>query len=64
VRDYCSGFHSRIHEALRITPAMQLNVTDRVWSVSELIQTALSGEVQHRINRHKVRFQVIDGGKA
>ncbi len=35
----------RVHEALRITPAMQLGVTDHVWSVSELIAAALDGEL-------------------
>ncbi len=34
----------RVHEALRITPAMQLGVTDHVWSISELIAAALDGE--------------------
>ncbi len=53
----------RIHEALRITPAMQLNATDRVWSVSELIQAALSGKVQERVSRYKTHLRVIDGGK-
>jgi IS1 family transposase len=33
----------RVHEALRITPAMQLGVTDRVWSVRELVDAALNG---------------------
>lgn len=31
----------RTHEALRMTPAMALGITDRVWSVSELIEAAL-----------------------
>jgi IS1 family transposase len=35
----------RVHEALRITPAMQLGVTDHVWSISELIAAALDGEL-------------------
>ena len=35
----------RVHEALRITPAMQLGVTDHVWSISELIDAALDGEL-------------------
>lgn len=37
----------RVHEALRITPAMQLGVTDHVWSVSELVEAALYGAVVH-----------------
>ena len=35
----------RVHEALRITPAMQLGVTDHVWSIGELIGAALDGEL-------------------
>lgn len=37
----------RVHEALRITPAMQLGVTDHVWSIGELVYAALTGEVAH-----------------
>jgi IS1 family transposase len=33
----------RVHEALKITPAMQLGVTDHVWSIRELIEAALDG---------------------
>jgi IS1 family transposase len=33
----------RVHEALRITPAMQLGVTDHIWSVGELVDAALNG---------------------
>jgi IS1 family transposase len=38
----------RVHEALRVTPAMQLGVTDHVWSVRELVHAALTGEFVHR----------------
>jgi IS1 family transposase len=31
----------RTHEALRMTPAMALGITDRVWSIGELIEAAL-----------------------
>jgi hypothetical protein len=31
----------RVHEALRVTPAMQLGVRDHVWTVSELVEAAL-----------------------
>jgi hypothetical protein len=30
---------------IRFTPAMQLGVTDHVWSIGELIDAALAGEV-------------------
>jgi len=28
----------RLHKTLRITPAMAANVTDRVWSLEELVE--------------------------
>jgi hypothetical protein len=31
----------RVHEALRITSAMQLGLTDHVWKIGELIEAAL-----------------------
>ena len=36
----------RVHEALRITPAMAVGVTDHVWSIGELVQRAISGEIE------------------
>jgi IS1 family transposase len=35
----------RVHETLKITPAMQVGVTDHVWSIRELIAAALDGEL-------------------
>jgi IS1 family transposase len=32
----------RVHETLRVTPAMQAGITDRVWSVEELVTAALA----------------------
>jgi IS1 family transposase len=54
----------RVHETLRITPAMQLGVTDHIWSISELVQAALSGRVQQTVEGQKARFRVIQGGKS
>ena len=53
----------RTHEALRITPAMHLGVTDHVWTIGELVAAALDGviESEPRGRRHG-RFTVIDGG--
>jgi hypothetical protein len=34
----------RVHEALRITPAMALGVTDHVWTIGELVEAALRQE--------------------
>jgi len=53
----------RVHEALRVTPAMQLGVTDHVWTVSELVQAALTGVTQEPQGRKVGRFTVIDGGQ-
>lgn len=53
----------RVHEALRITPAMHLGVTDHVWNVSELVAAALHGEIQTRVQAAKARFRVIQGGR-
>ncbi len=53
----------RVHETLRITPAMQIGVTDHVWSIGELVNAALTGEIQARVEREKQRFRVIQGGK-
>ena len=51
----------RVHEALRITPAMQLGVSDHIWSVSELVDAALGNEVQMRVRE---ALRVIQGGMA
>jgi len=54
----------RVHEALRITPAMQLGITDHVWTVRELVEAALNGVVTDQPQGRKVGpFRVIDGGK-
>lgn len=34
----------RIHESLRVTPAMEAGITNHVWSVSELVEAALAAE--------------------
>lgn len=54
----------RGHEALRVTPAMQLGVTDHVWTISELVEAALYGSVADKPQGRKVgRFTVIEGGQ-
>ncbi len=53
----------RVHEALRVTPAMQLGVTDHIWIIGELVDAALNGAVPGEPKGRKVgRFTVIDGG--
>ena len=54
----------RVHETLRVTPAMQLGITDHVWTISELVQAALSDGAQMQVKRAMAGFRVIPGGKA
>ncbi len=53
----------RVHESLRITPAMQLGVTDHIWSIGDLVDAALEGVVPEPRGRKVGRFTVIDGGQ-
>ncbi len=53
----------RVHEALRVTPAMQLGMTDHIWTIGELVDAALGGKVTEPQGRRVGRFGVIDGGK-
>lgn len=41
----------RVHEALRMTPAMALGVTDHIWPIDELVHGALTGKVSPRTGR-------------
>ncbi len=52
----------RIHETLRMTPAMALGVTDHIWTIGELIDAALDGTIVGPTSRRVGRFTVIDGG--
>jgi hypothetical protein len=42
------GFYNlcRINESVRVTPAMAAGISERVWSVGELLDAALSGEIK------------------
>jgi IS1 family transposase len=54
----------RTHEALRMTPAMALGVTDRVWSVSDLIEAALKAvptKPSPTATQRRKAFRVIQG---
>jgi IS1 family transposase len=57
----------RVHESLRSTPAMALGIADRVWTISDLIEAALSAvpplPTPSAPDRRR-QFRVIDGGKA
>ncbi len=61
---YASHYNfCRVHEALRITPAMHLGVTDRVWSVGELVTAALTGEIQDRARDVRGGLRIVQGGR-
>jgi len=53
----------RVHETLRVTPAMQLGVTDHVWSIGELIDAALTSAAPAPSGQRFGRFTVIEGGR-
>jgi hypothetical protein len=51
-----------VHEALRTTPAVALGVTERVWTIGDLIDAVLPLE-PNRPMRVTRNFTVIEGGK-
>lgn len=53
----------RVHETLRITPAMHLGLSDHIWTVGELVMAALTGEIQETANAARSGWRVIQGGK-
>jgi hypothetical protein len=56
----------RSHEALRMTPAMALGITDHVWSVGELIEAALKAvptKPTLTAPERRRQLRVILGGK-
>jgi len=53
----------RVHETLRVTPAMQLGVTDHVWSIGELVDAALNNEAPKPAGRKAGPFRVIKGDR-
>lgn len=54
----------RVHEALRITPAMHLGLADHIWTTSELVGAALTGEIQDKVETALNGWRVIQGGKS
>lgn len=52
----------RVHEALRMTPAMALGVTDHIWTIGELIEASTEDLQPQRPGTQHGRFRVIDGG--
>jgi hypothetical protein len=55
----------RVHEALRTTPAVALGITDRVWSIGDLLDAALDVEppAPTKTTSDRRQFRVIQGGK-
>ena len=56
----------RVHETLRTTPAVQLGITDRVWSLGYLTDAALATQPIDPVVSPPARrrqFRVIEGGK-
>jgi IS1 family transposase len=51
----------RVHETLKITPAMELGIADHVWPTSVLIEAAEMVRTRP-LGRQVGRFRVIDGG--
>jgi len=62
---YAMAFNfCRVHEALRVTPAMQLGVTDHIWSIGELVDAVLSNGAPKPGGRQAGPFRIIQGGRA
>jgi IS1 family transposase len=56
----------RVHETLRTSPAVQLGITDRPWSLGDLIDAALATQPIDPVvtaPQRRKRFRVIDGGR-
>lgn len=55
----------RVHETLRVTPAMELGKANHVWSVAELIETAQAARVPAPAPpvRTRPKLRLIQGGK-
>jgi hypothetical protein len=52
-------------EALRMTPAMALGIADHIWTIGELVQTALAELDRPEAGSTSYRpFTVIDGGRS
>ncbi len=51
----------RVHETIRMTPAMALGVADHIWTIGELVEAATNPET---VPPRHTPFTVIDGGLA
>ena len=50
----------RVHETIRMTPAMALGVADHIWTIGELVEAATNPD---DLPPHYAPFTVIEGGK-
>ena len=51
----------RVHETIRMTPAMMIGVADHIWSVGELIEAAASSDLPEPPGHRVGHLRVIDG---
>ena len=53
----------RVHETIRVPPAMALGVTDHIWEIGELIEATAGPELEPASEPPRYApFTVIDGG--
>jgi hypothetical protein len=52
----------RVHETLRMTPAMAIGVAGHIWDIEELLDAALGSYQPEPEGRRHGMFRVIDGG--
>jgi hypothetical protein len=62
------GFYNlcRVHESLRSTPAMALGIADRVWTIGDLLDAALTAVPPvptPTAPERRRQYRVIEGGK-
>jgi len=49
----------RIHQTLRVTPAMEAGVTDHVWSLEEIVNLIRSEHLSRKENRESGNIQPV-----
>ncbi len=53
----------RVHETIRMTPAMALGVADHIWTIGELVEAATMLKTPEPDGRRVGPFRVIEGGQ-
>ena len=63
----CGEIRCRVHETLRVTPAMELGLTNHIWSMAELIERAQATRAPAPLPpappKGRPQLRVIRGGK-